>query len=45
MIIPISTNTTIATWVQIQNGDTSETEYLDGIGQLLAPRERLTTIL
>ena len=30
MIIPISTNTTIATCVQIQKGDTGETAYLDG---------------
>lgn len=27
MIIPINTNTTIATWVQIQKGDIAEAAY------------------
>jgi hypothetical protein len=35
MIIPITTNTTIATCVQIQNGDIAETAYFDRRDSLL----------
>jgi len=35
MIMPISTNTTIAICVQIQNGDIPEAAYLEELGEYL----------
>jgi hypothetical protein len=42
MIIPITTNTTIATCVQIQNGDIAETAYFDRRDSLLRRLKELS---